>query len=244
MSSREASGQVGPSTLRTNTGDWWEHSRALLVKAETKDEQGLLIDVGCGEAHALSDTVGIEDKFLIGVDAWLSPNWELGPKRAFVVADVTQLPFRSGVASVVVSLDVLEHLQDETDCLKEISRIAAPDALTIVMVPALESLWSKHDDEVGHVRRYRRKDILSLLSENGMRVVKSTYFFMWLVPPAVVRRLTGGYVNGQQSGGKRMSFIAANISKFEVWLVSRGARLPIGTSVLVAARTGKKHTNG
>lgn len=244
MCSREASGQVGPSTLKTTTGDWWEHSRALLVKEEAKNEQGLLIDVGCGEAHALSDTVGIEDKFLVGVDAWLSPNWELGPKRAFVVADVTQLPFRSGVASVVISLDVFEHLQDETDCLKEISRIAAPDALTIVMVPALESLWSQHDDEVGHVRRYRRKDVSSLLTENGMRVVKSTYFFMWLVPPAVIRRFAGGYVKGKQSGGKRMGLIAANLSKFEVWVVSRGVRLPIGTSVFVSARTGKKNING
>ena len=243
MCSREASGQVGPSTLKTTTGDWWEHSRALLVKEEAKDERGLLIDVGCGEAHVLSNSVEIQDKFLVGVDAWLSPNWELGPNRAFVVADVTKLPFRSGAASVVISLDVFEHLQDETDCLKEIARVAAPDALTIVMVPALESLWSKHDEEVGHVRRYRRKDISRLLTESGMQVVKSTYFFMWLVPPAVIRRLAGGYVNDKQSGGKRLSLIGAKLSQFEALLVRRGVRLPIGTSVLVSARAGKKYQN-
>jgi ubiquinone/menaquinone biosynthesis C-methylase UbiE len=243
MYSRKASGQVGPSTLKTTTGDWWEHSRALLVKEQAKEEEGLLIDVGCGEAHALSDTVGIDGKFLVGVDAWLSPSWELGPERAFVVADVTQLPFRSGVASVVTSLDVFEHLQDETDCLKEISRIAAPDALTIVMVPALEILWSEHDDEVGHVRRYRRKDVSSLLTQNGMKVVKSTYFFMWLVPLAVIRRFAGRYVNAKQSGGKSMGTIATKLSRFEAWLVSKGVRLPMGTSVLVSARTGKASEN-
>jgi len=244
MCSHEALGQVGPSTLKTTTGDWWEHSRALLVKEETKDEHGLLIDVGCGEAHVLSDTVGIENKFLIGVDAWLSPNWESAPNRAFVVADVTKLPFRSGVASVVISLDVFEHLQDENDCLKEIARVAAPDALTIVMVPAFESLWSQHDDEVGHVRRYRRKDVSSILARNGMRVTKSTYFFMWLVLPAAMRRFCGGYVNGKQSGGKRFGFIAANLCRFEAWLVKQGVRLPIGTSVLVSARTEKTNPNG
>jgi SAM-dependent methyltransferase len=243
MCGREASGQIGPSTLKTNTGDWWEHSRALLVKEEAKDEHGLLIDVGCGEAHVLSDAVEIEDKFLVGVDAWLSPNWELGPNRAFVVADVTKLPFRSGVASVVISLDVFEHLQDETDCLKEIARVAAPDALTIVLVPAFESLWSKHDEEVGHVRRYRRKDVSRLLTESGMQVHKSTYFFMWLVPPALIRRFAGGSVNGKQSSGKLMSQIAAKFSKFEALLVKRGVRLPIGTSVLVSARAGKKYKN-
>jgi len=236
--------QVGPSTLKTATGDWWEHSRALLVKDEVKNDQGLLIDVGCGEAHALSDTVGISDKFTVGVDAWLSPNWQISPDRAFVVADVSCLPFRSGVASTVICLDVLEHLQSETDCLEEISRISSPGALTVVMVPALESLWSKHDDEVGHVRRYQRKDISSLLTRNGLEVVKSSYFFMWLVVPAVIRRFSKGSVGTKQSESTGFAALASKISKFEAWLVKIGFRIPIGTSVIVTARSRKRHLDG
>jgi hypothetical protein len=40
-----------------------------------------------------------------------------------------------------------------------------------------------------------------------------------------------------------MSQIAAKFSKFEALLVKRGVRLPIGTSVLVSARAGKKYKN-
>lgn len=49
-----------------------------------------------------------------------------------------ELPFQTGSFDIVISIDVLEHLQDDQPFLQELARVTAPSGLTVVTVPGGE----------------------------------------------------------------------------------------------------------
>lgn len=60
---------------------------------------------------------------------------------------------------MVIALEVLEHIEDEARFLLKLKKVARENCLIYLSVPAHSSLWSKHDEMVGHQRRYDRSDI-------------------------------------------------------------------------------------
>jgi ubiquinone/menaquinone biosynthesis C-methylase UbiE len=94
-----------------------------LVKSCTKNGC-LLLDAGCGRRGSI---VCPSDKVVIvGIDI-LRANviacrlrWK---SRGYVVADLTMLPFIRSAFGGVVSVEVLEHVNDKTAALNELARI-------------------------------------------------------------------------------------------------------------------------
>lgn len=82
----------------------------------------------------------------------------------FVVGDVSQLPFRDGVFDALTSGETLEHLDDDAGAAREFARVVKPGGACLVMVPALQSLWSASDDFNLHRRRYSRERLRSLFA--------------------------------------------------------------------------------
>jgi SAM-dependent methyltransferase len=80
----------------------------------------------------------------------------------FVVGDVSRLPFRAGAFDAVTSGETLEHLDDDGAAAREFARVVRPGGVCLVMVPALEALWSASDDYNLHRRRYSRARLRSL----------------------------------------------------------------------------------
>lgn len=96
---------------------------------------------------------------------------------------------------LALALDVLEHVPDDVAfarSLRETSLTAGGGLL--VTVPAFQSLFSRHDNALGHYRRYRRSQIVETLDRAGFRVVESGYFFSALLPVRAVQRALRGPV--------------------------------------------------
>ena len=51
-------------------------------------------------------------------------------------------------------LDVLEHIENSKEFMLNLKKILHIDSLVIIGVPAYDSLWSVHDEELLHFRRY------------------------------------------------------------------------------------------
>jgi SAM-dependent methyltransferase len=83
---------------------------------------------------------------------------------SFVVGDVSRLPFRDGVFDGLTSGETLEHLEDDEAAAREFARVLKPGGACLVMVPALQALWSASDDYNLHRRRYSRSRLRSLFS--------------------------------------------------------------------------------
>jgi SAM-dependent methyltransferase len=85
--------------------------------------------------------------------------------------------------SAVLVLDVLEHLEDPDDFLKQLLATMPALHTIIATVPARKELWSNYDEHFGHFRRYAKSELESLMRSAGFKQVESRYFFRFLYLP-------------------------------------------------------------
>jgi SAM-dependent methyltransferase len=83
-----------------------------------------------------------------------------------------------------VCTNVLEHIADDRRALQAMAQVLQPKGRIVLWVPAFQSLFGPMDAQLGHHRRYRRRDIAKLAERTGLRVAKLHYvnsvgFFLW-----------------------------------------------------------------
>jgi SAM-dependent methyltransferase len=149
-----------------------------------------ILDLGCGAGrHAFelyrrgarvvavdwsaSEVVGVRDMF----DAMREAGEVPAEARAGVArSDALHLPFPDAVFDAVVAAEVLEHIADDTRAIAELARVVKPGGTIVVTVPrwwpervcwALSTAY--HQVEGGHVRIYRRRDLLSRLNAAALQ---------------------------------------------------------------------------
>jgi len=88
-------------------------------------------------------------------------------------AEIDSLP--DGSASFIFSLNVFEHIQDDTVALKQIYQKLQPGGFLLVYVPAFRCLWSSLDDKVCHYRRYTKKTLCRLVRGENLTIEKLQY---------------------------------------------------------------------
>jgi SAM-dependent methyltransferase len=97
-------------------------------------------------------------------------------------ADATALPFDDGAFDQVVASEILEHIVDDKQAIAEIVRVTRPGGLVVVTVPRRwteQVCWALsreyHEVEGGHVRIYRRTELLDALVAAGLQPVGQHY---------------------------------------------------------------------
>ncbi|RZS43391.1 methyltransferase family protein [Herbihabitans rhizosphaerae] len=102
------------------------------------------------------------------------------PGSAAVRADGLALPFADDTFERVIISEVLEHVPDDRAMIAEAVRVLAPGGLMAVTVPRWwpeRVCWALSDEyhqvEGGHVRIYRRRQLLALLRDAGVRPLRT-----------------------------------------------------------------------
>ena len=85
--------------------------------------------------------------------------------------------------------DVIEHLDDDAAFLALVRDALVPGGRLYVTVPKHPRLWSGHDVEAGHQRRYTAASLREVVVGAGFTVERETSFFSALLAPMAVRRL-------------------------------------------------------
>jgi len=86
-----------------------------------------------------------------------------------------------GDADFIVMHDVLEHIYDDIDAAERLSTLLRPGGLAVLSVPALQSLFGSHDQELGHYRRYTKRSLRKVLGPY-FDIKKLQYFGMLSIP--------------------------------------------------------------
>jgi 2-polyprenyl-3-methyl-5-hydroxy-6-metoxy-1,4-benzoquinol methylase len=73
------------------------------------------------------------------------------------------------------TFNVLEHIVDDVEALRQLRRKLAPGARLLVYVPAFQLLYTSMDANVGHVRRYSRDTLVRNVAAAGFAVEKVEY---------------------------------------------------------------------
>ena len=93
-------------------------------------------------------------------------------------------------SSVVLMLDVLEHVDDDESFITEVVRdCVSTDGLVLVSVPAWQALSTRHDDFLVHHRRYAPATCDRLLVGAGLEILKRGGAFHSLVLPRAATAL-------------------------------------------------------
>jgi 2-polyprenyl-3-methyl-5-hydroxy-6-metoxy-1,4-benzoquinol methylase len=197
-----------------------------------------VLDVGCGDGLFFDALASLEGVQLVeGVEpaaALVSPD---GPHRDRIHV----VPFDARFApprrySLVLMLDVLEHLPDPAAALRHAVSLLEPGGVLVATVPAFLSLWTRHDDINQHYTRYTVRTFRALAAAAGMRIVQTRYFFRWTAAAKLATRLVETLVPGAPTlpGVPAAPINAAlyGLSRLEE-RVAGVAPLPFGSSLLV-----------
>jgi SAM-dependent methyltransferase len=223
---------------------WYEGRRALVTSLLEGTPPGIVVDVGCGTGDNLGVLDAIGGRPTVGFE--LSPHavrrapTSGGGRSRVGMALAEHLPVASGVAALVSSMDVIEHLDDDVAALREYHRVLRPGGRLLITVPAYPSLWSAHDDWAAHRRRYRTSTLVAAIEAAGFEVDRTTHFNSFLVPPAVLLRRTPlrRLVHSQQdevgATSPTVARVMGGLSALERrW--TRRHRMPAGLSILALA---------
>ncbi len=92
--------------------------------------------------------------------------------------------------SLILMMDVLEHLADDALMLRQLKKNAPKPATNyfFITVPAFQSVWSAHDVYLEHYRRYTKSSLQTLLRNEGYTVHKVYYLYGTLFPLVFIKR--------------------------------------------------------
>jgi len=165
---------------------WWYVERRNLLARELRrlPRPGLALDIG---AAAGGNTRVLREYGWRPVAVEYEPTAaQIARERGVDVirGDARELPVRTGSIDLVIAFDVLEHIKEDYLAAAEITRALRPGGTALIAVPADMALWSAHDEAVGHVRRYDREMLTTVLVKGGL-VVEDLWSWNVLLRPVV-----------------------------------------------------------
>jgi SAM-dependent methyltransferase len=118
-----------------------------------------VLDLGCGSGHGTA-ILSRSHPFVVGLDRVQPDRASRAGSGRFVRAKLERLPFARRSFGLIVSFQVIEHLEDPTDYLDAIAELLAPGGEALITTP--NSLMSDHVNPY-HVHEYRADELAARL---------------------------------------------------------------------------------
>ena len=171
---------------------WWRAREKLILKTlRTVQPPGgwkRILDVGCGDGLLFDELTPLGE--VEGVEPSAASVSEKGPHRSRIHTCPFDENFQPGKEfTLILMLDVLEHLADPAAALRRALALLAPAGMLLVTVPAFNALWTNHDLVNEHVTRYTRRTFRELARQAGLGIQTERYFFQWLFPLKLATRV-------------------------------------------------------
>ncbi|MDH5689847.1 MAG: class I SAM-dependent methyltransferase [Candidatus Bathyarchaeota archaeon] len=219
----------------------------LILKKLSPQRGEILLDLGCGNGR-YSKIFSLRGVSVAGLDI-SKLALDLAKKQHvhcnLVLGTAEKLPFKDGVFDKVFAMDVLEHVQNDFECLNGIIRIIKNGGVIFVSFPKEKKVFKfSEDSRLGHLHVYQKDSIKEFLEKNGL--VAEIYFmdaffdyFCYHLDLAFKRILTHEKVDPLKSSikrgdlslrlGRKLLTLVASIDLFF-------CRFPFGNTFFVFAR--------
>lgn len=157
--------------------------------------EGTMLDLGCGEGRHI---FGLMEKFpdlkCIGLDPHIESLDKASEglkflesisntKTNFLSGSAYLLPFSDDSFDLVVCSEVLEHLHDYKDAIKEINRVLKPGGQFLASVPAEfpeKICWllseAYQNQPGGHLRIFKKNELIKEVAEHNFSFESSQRF--------------------------------------------------------------------
>lgn len=174
----------------------WEYARFevllhFLKKKMLTNSRPVIVDIGCGDTFVVESILKHYPQAIIyAVDIAFTPEIineikekGLSPKINLHY-HLKEVPLNVQ-ADVILLMDVIEHIEDDVDFLKEVklSHFSGGKTNWFITVPAFQHLFCSHDVFLGHYRRYDTTMLRTHLNKAELKTIEIGYFFFSLLVP-------------------------------------------------------------
>jgi SAM-dependent methyltransferase len=236
-----------PILFAIEESHWWYIGRRLILASfvksicdQVRDRRARILDVGCGTGANLMmlSEYGEAEGVDVSPDALEFCN-ERGLDNVRLGA-AESLPYEAGEFDLVTAFDVVEHLDDDVEALREMRRVLRPGGRLLLFVPTFMFLWGVQDEVSHHRRRYRMPELQRAVQDAGFEVERTTYAnITFFTPVLLVRKLMR--LTGLRTESENNINISALNKLFGAFLGAerhwlRYLNIPFGVSGLCVAR--------
>lgn len=226
---------------------WWFLGRRRIVRNFIRKyfkgtHTSLALDIGCGTGIILKD---IEEYAIpIGIDpseVAIEFTQKKGQKN-LICGDGCNLPFKNESLDLITILGVLYHkgVRSDDTAIGESYRVLKKGGIIIIDEAAFNFLQSKHNYDVGSIRRYTRTQLINKCKKYNFEILKSSYWNVLMLPMFyLVIQLEKVFVKKQYSKLTRIPKIINVSLKMYLYMeafLMKYIRFPFGPSVIIVCK--------
>jgi ubiquinone/menaquinone biosynthesis C-methylase UbiE len=226
---------------------WYIARRELLLDWAKKIEPGSFgIELGCGTGLSsealMSRFKGVE---VLATDVQ-SEGLALARNRGLKVQELDaahEASWPNQEFDFAIAMDVLEHIERDDLAVENLYSHLRSSASVFITVPSFRFLWSKHDSENQHYRRYVISEIVHLCEKGGLKIEKIRYWnSFFLLPIFISRKWKDRFAPSHQDveGSLRMPRrITSKVISLVYWIENKcgffTGKIP-GASIIIHAK--------
>lgn len=214
---------------------WFTAKRELIGTLLTSlqlPKTASILDVGAGTGDDLDVISTHGTVYVLDIDQRaldVIPSHMVAEKK---LGNACAIPYHDNCFDIVLVCDVMEHVENDAQMVREMYRVLKPGGSLVFTVPAFNCLYSRHDRYLGHMRRYDKKTLIKLLG--AFSQTRLGYWNCLLFPVAALERLIRK--NSTTSHEVRPPCALINkmclyLLRMENWLINKKIPLPIGLSL-------------
>lgn len=140
---------------------------------------GRFLDITCGLSPASIEAAKVPNSEVHAIDfssALIKNLRKRYPDINYIIGDIRNLPYRDGFFDYVIAGEILEHMEDPEEIIKEAVRVLSPGGILAVSTPYKDLCGGKSPT---HVWEFEEEDIRKMLKKYGQaktQVVKVDYY--------------------------------------------------------------------
>lgn len=246
------------SMYETETYHWYFRSKyeivlSALEKAGLKKKSGVdIADFGCGCGLMLEYLSAYGNPIGLDFSEEALQYCRLNFEGELVQTDIENCDMRNRF-DYAVALDVIEHTENDGHALKNIYNSLHSNGVCVITVPALMCLWSEHDKNCMHYRRYNKKLLQKRILDRGFEIEYISYYNFWSFIPVFIIRKIENILHLSNSGSKLeygfkkdgvVNNLLYRIFSSEKKRIVKGKIFPVGVSLICIARKREKEDAG
>jgi SAM-dependent methyltransferase len=228
---------------------WWFAGRRLilnhLLNSLRLSPKSRILEVGCGTGANIPMLQKFGSVAAVELASFARDHVRAAMKIEVAPGSLPDdLPYADRKLDLICLFDVLEHVERDQEALCILRERLAPKGLLIITVPAYQWLYSSHDAQHHHYRRYTARRLRTLAKAAGLRPTRVGYYNTVLFPLALIRRLAEKLLNARPVDDSALPGSLLNQFLYRAFSLEarfiRSWLFPVGLSVVGLFHAGEE----